>query len=68
MLVSNKFWFSSLQLGVRGTGRYGKFTARGRKVVLPHWGLEWGRGAMKPVMYSVGPGSIPGDNRDLDNA
>ena len=28
-------------------------------------GLEWG-GAMKPVLYSVGPGSIPGDNRDLD--
>ena len=61
VLIFNKFWFSSL-LG--GTGRYEKFTARGSKFVLPHWGLEqgleegWGW-AMKPVMYSVGPGFDP---------
>jgi len=59
LFISNKFWFSSLQLGVRGTGRYEKFTARCSKFVLLHWGLEW---ALKPVMYSVGnvSGSIPG--------
>ena len=59
VLIFNKFWFSSLLVGVRGTGWYEKFTARGSKFVLPHWGLEW---ALKPVMYSVGnvPGSIPG--------
>jgi len=42
VLIFNKFWFSSLLLGVRGIGRYEKFTARGSKFVLPHWGLEWG--------------------------
>ena len=27
LFISNKFWFSSLLLGVRGTGPYEKFTA-----------------------------------------